>query len=187
MTDVKTLLPAEAFVSDSGKFKPKLTHEQRCQILALVRSGIKRELVGAAFEVDRRTVSHICNPQSPHYRDVRKHYIELGPEEFNKRYLTEEAVLRVRDRKIVVAPKADTSPRADRMAGQHTIPARAGLREYSHRVEIAYLKDGAAGPGWYYRDLDSKTDAEGWYHSGEASLKTSSACFEAIEENLMDD
>lgn len=190
MTDPKTLLPADAIAtSDGTKFKPKLEFHERCAILALVRHGVRRDRTALAFGVDRRTVSHICNESSRHYRDVRKHMLELGKEAFIAKYLTEDAALKVRNLPPTQTPgqaasRAGVSSRANRMAGTHTIPPADGLREYPHAVQIVWQDGGEAGPGWYYVLLDD--EAKTYYHNGDESRKTSQACLAAIHENLTD-
>lgn len=188
MSDPKALLPDDAITQNiSGKFKPKLVFLDRCAILALVSHGVKRDRTALAFGVDRRTVSHICNDSSKHYRDVRKHLLELGKEAFIAKYLTEDAALKV----ARLSPTEVTHPtpdaankRANRMRGMHVIPVADGLRAKPHTVEIAY-KDGEMFAGWYYRDQDGD-EPDSWFHHGDDSRKTSQACLAAVIENLLD-
>src|SRR5262245_4445022 len=54
------------------RFAAKLTFDQRCQVLALHRLGVTREDLAMMFGINRRTVTHIYNPQSEHYKSVRE-------------------------------------------------------------------------------------------------------------------
>lgn len=187
MTDPISLIPADSFVKhERGKFSPKLDAKQRCEVLALCRSGVRRDVVARAYGIDRRTVGHVVNPQSPRYRDTRAEYKKLGHEEFIEQYLTEEVALKIANlpkEEELVKDKSAPSHRASRLAGIHKVqPAQCA---YEHRIEIKWV-DGESGKGWYYRDLDSKTDPESWFHNGDESRMTSHACYDAAVENLFD-
>lgn len=193
--DPLSILPEHAFTKNDGRFAAKLSEDQRCSILALVRNGVKQELAARAFGVDQRTVAHIANNHSPKYKAVRAAYNNLGHEAFTARYLTEDTARMVaaaapEPAQQRVNPGLSTpegiSKRANRMAGVQIVPALDGLRKAPREIEIAFRSDIADMPdGWYYRDI-AGDDPEGWYHHGEASLKTSSACYQAATENLMD-
>lgn len=190
----ETQFPEHLLVRSSGQFTPKLTEEQRCSIYALTQKGVKRDVIALAFGVDGRTVAHIANRHSPKYKSVRVTYDNLGHDAFMVRYLTEDAV------RMVVAAAPEPAPmranpgassdlgvskRANRMAGTHVIPAADGLRKGNRSVEIMYRSDIDGMPdGWYYRDITSGDN--NWYHHGDASLKTSVACYNAVIENLTD-
>lgn len=190
MTDILSQLPASAFKKErSDKFTAKLDFSQRCAILALVRSNIQRNVVAAAFSVDRRTVGHICNDSGPHYKEVRRRFNEMGLEAFRETYLREDIVEAVAKAATTAEAKASNagyaeskegvSARANRKAGLHTIKPEQCA--YSHRIEISYVND-----GWHYRDLDSSAPNE-WLHNGDASRRTSQACYEAAMENIVDE
>lgn len=189
MTDPLSLIPQHAFVKNgTGKFAPKLNHDERCAVLALVKAGVRRDLVARAFGLDRRTVGHIVNPQSARYKDVRNEYKNFGHEEFVVKYLTEEVAMKVAAAEDPEkAPKPTTSARSNRMQGIHHV--KPPQCSYEHRVEIKYLTGAEAeyGEGWYFRDLDSKTAPDMWFHNGEESRKTSHACYDEMLVNLMDD
>ncbi len=185
-TDPLSMIPDTSFKAvNVGKFAPKLNTEERCAVLALVRAGIRREVVAAAFGVDRRTVGHIANPSSLRYRETRNTYTNLGHDEFLKRYITEEVaqrVAKVSDAPVVEDTSLKVSSRANRMAGEHRV--KPPQCEYEHHIEIAFMEvDGVKG--WYYRDIDSDPDT--WLHNGDDSRKTSHACYGAVLENLVDD
>lgn len=192
MTDIASMLPPEAFrAAKDGKFKPKLSSEERCAVLALVRKGVKRDLVAGAFGIDRRTVAHVANDTSPHYKETRNELKRMGEEEFIATYLTEAVVKRVREyyEANKAAPDAPThdiaSGRAKKYAGLHTV--KPEQCDYSHRIEIKYFKDDPqlSVDGWYYRDLDGDFPDQ-WLHNGEESLTTSQSCYEMAQANLMD-
>lgn len=188
MGDPLSLIPETDFVKHkAGKFAPKLNDTERCAVLALAKSGIRRERIASAFDIDRRTVGHIVNPQSIRYKDVRNKYKAMGHKDFIETYITEEVAIKVANLPAEAAPvdvpKA-TSRRANRLAGSHTVQPEQCA--YPHRIEIAHLTDGPAGEGWYYKDQDNKTNPDDWFHNGDDSRKTSQACFDALQENLFD-
>lgn len=192
MTDPLSLIPQENFVKhQTGKFAPKLNDEERCAILALVKSGVRRERIAAAYGLDRRTVGHIANPQSPRYKEIRNKYKAMGHDDFVKEFLTEEVALKIaalpEDEKHPAPKTGAPSARANRLAGIHKV--KPEQCEYEHRIEIKYFIAGDHHPleGWYYRDLDSKTNPEQWFHNGPESMKSSHACYDAAVENLLDD
>jgi len=194
-TNPLSLLPESAFNRpQSTKFAAKMSFEERCAVLALVASNVNRVIVSEAMGVDRRTVGHIVNPASSHYRNVRQEMSRMGRDEFVAKYITEEVAKRVSEVANKTIPEAEKGPseRARGKAGVHTVhPAQCG---YSHRLEIKFWRVGdkpthgqeITEKGWYYRDLDSKDDADTWFHNGEESLQTSSAALTFAESNLMD-
>lgn len=183
-----------------SKFSAKLEYAERCAALALVRAGVDRRIVAVAFNVDRRTISHIVNPQSVHYKDVRREFDKLGPTEFTVQYVTPEVVERVGNAKLdpvvflsddkVPRSVPDTpNPRAKGAEGIHVL--KPEQCKNSHRIEIAWrdnrsVDDEDAEWGWHYRDLDS-TMPDTWFHNGPESLLTSQNCKRMAEANLTDD
>lgn len=192
--DPLSLLPDHAFSKNSNRFAAKLTEDQRCSVLALARNGVKRDLIAQVFGIDSRTVAHIINDHSAKYKHTRSVYQQLGHDEFTARYLTEDVARMVADaapepaaqRPNPGASMDGVSKRANRMAGIQIVPPLEGLRKAQREIEIAFRSDVDDMPdGWYYRDI-AGDDPEGWYHHGDASLRTSSACYQAANENLMD-
>jgi hypothetical protein len=200
--EILETLPSEAFQqANTGKFASKLDRNERCAILALVRNGIKREVLSRIFEIDKRTVAHIVNESGPHYKEIRKEYQLEGHDEFCAKYLTPTIMERVTGglEAAITAAKAEAAlPRASsyaaKMRGVHSVqPEQCS---YVHQIEIGYLskesldtKDGGKYPewdGWYYRDLTSE-DKDTWFHNGVDSVKTSVTCFDMAVANLMDD
>lgn len=186
MSDILSQLPQSAFKqANSGRFAPVLSYDQRCAALALVHSNVVRSVIAAAFGVNRRTISHIANESSIHYRDVRAEYKSMGHEAFLKKYLREEhvqAVARAASKSAAAHP--DVSARANKFAGMHTV--KPEQCSYSHRIEIAYFTDQPDGAGWYFRDLES-VDRDTWLHNGEDSRRTSQACYKAVLDNITDE
>lgn len=198
MLDHLSLIPKEAMTNGrTGKFASKLTFEERCAVLACVVYGVSRPIVAAAFSINRRTVTHVCNEHSIHYKDTRKKLKELGKEEFIKEYLTESVALKIKEATSLgvvqhhssdVTPGTVPSARASRMAGIQVVKPEQCA--YSHRLEIAWRNEetGIDEPmGWWYRDLDSKEGPDVWLHNGPDSLMTSQACLKAAEINLLDE
>jgi len=174
-----------------GKYSAKLDFEQRCEILALYRSGVGRTVLAEAYGLDRRTVTHIYNPNSVHYRNVRDMEKHLGTELFLKTFITENALARLRR---VVKPdvevvKDDKAPRAKRSAtkyaGVHEV--QTSSTSFAHRIIIGWCEATLDndGPGWYYRDADGP-DPDAWVHNGDESRMSSLACLNAVKDNLVD-
>lgn len=153
-----------------GRFAPKLTHEQRCSILAAVIMGHPREAVAHAFGVNRRTITHICNRSSPSYKSVRDEYDRHGKAEFLRMFLTDEVRNKVREAaKSEEAKKSTTRLRADQAAklsaqkqasgpdakatkrkGSWTI--KCSTTETMHEFNIDWLAHPSNGvEGWYFQ------------------------------------
>ena len=195
MSDPLSMLPTSSYKAiRGGKFAPKLDDEQRCSVLALVKAGVKREVVATAFGVDRRTVGHICNPSGLRYRNIREKYKAMGHEEFVKTYITEQVAKRVADAsdsetETVEVKTKSPSGRASRMAGEHKVqPEQCN---YEHKILIKYFKDPSitGSIGWHYADITDAKEGDElvFLHNGDDSLMTSHACYNAVLENLMDD
>lgn len=189
-----------AFNKGEGKFAAKLTARERCEVLALMTLGMSRNLVAAAYDIDRRTVSHIANPFSKSYKQVRAQMEAKGEKAFIAEFVTSEVMNRVNraaverrneiaatSRRAYEAEKPDpTVPRkqARKDAGMHVV--KNDFTSYSHRIEVAWREDQPWGVGWYYRDLDSE-NPDDWFHNGPESMVTSTLCLAAVRQNLMDD
>jgi hypothetical protein len=205
MSNVKEMLaqlPSAAFRQPTtGKFAAKLTRNERCAILALVNSGIKREVASKVFDIDKRTVAHIVNENGPHYKDIRTEYRNEGHDDFCAKYVTAEIMGRIEASihtvigEISAAAKAPrASAYAAKMRGIHAVQPEQCA--YVHQIEIGYLEaesiekaDGTKYPewnGWYYRDLTSEDKAT-WFHNGVESTQNSKVCFDMAVANLMDD
>lgn len=185
----------------NGKFKAKLTFEDRCSALALILHGTDLRLVAAAYGINRRTASHLRNNHSPHYKEVKTELKKLGLAEFKQTYITEYAVDLInraaKDPEIqkeiaksnkahVETPAGEPSNRRNGKKGVHVVhPAQC---KYTHRIEIDFRE---ADPvtespeGWYHRDLDGP-NPDLWAHCGEASLSSSGAALKYAIEEAMD-
>lgn len=175
-----------------SKWASKLTFDQRCQILALHRAGITRDLLATAFGVDRRTISHIYNEGSAHYKSVRDEEKNLGRDAFINKYAglgTMDHLLAFRQIKEKVPEK--NNPEASRRSGPHTV--RGKFCETPHRVFIAWKEvgdrmsdtDQIEVAGWYYNDLDGNFPNV-WQFSDDKSRSTSDCCYRAMLDNLVD-
>lgn len=186
MNDLVNSLPAHVMKTGNlTKFAPKLDEAKRRAIYALDKSNVHRNVIAAAFGVDRRTVSHICNEHSVHYKSVRLDYKRMGHSDFVAKYLTPEVVSLVSKVNIAAPTKEDDTgpkPKAVKKKGMHTVhPEQCA---YSHRIEITY-QHSLDPVGWYYRDLDGE-DPDEWLHNGSDSLMTSQAALTFAEANLVD-
>ena len=179
--EIMSKIPVGAFVN-RGKFAAKLSFAQRCEILAFYHNGVSRQHLADAFGIDRRTVTHIQNAQSKHYRDVRAEYKKLGHDAFLRQYVTEAGALKIA--KVVEGKNLiEGVPRkaANKCRGAHNI--KTEFMEHSHRIMIEWQDAGTIGPGWYYQDLDGPTPDQ-WFHNGADSTMTSNACLQAVKENI---
>ena len=174
-----------AFVRNN-KFSPKLTFARRCEILALHRSGLPRETIATMYDVDRRTVTHIHNPNSPHYKNVRQEEINLGPQRFLDTYLQGGALntaLAFRQEKEKQGPINNKF--AKTKEGLHVV--RGKECEYEHRVVISWREqDGDIEvAGWYYRDLDGDYPDK-WFCANTDACRTSQSCYSSMLGDITD-
>lgn len=183
----KALIPLMSW--DREKFAPKLSYQQRCEVLALHHSGISRDLLSRAYGIDRRTVTHIYNPKSAHYREVRQEFLGLGAVAFSEKYVTQH----VMDRVLAFKKRdPEANKGADRRSGPHTILGENTATP--HKVVIAWKDTGdeqdmngerIIKPGWYYNDLDGEFP-NCWLYDDDDSLRSSDACYKAMLRNIRD-
>lgn len=161
---------------DPAYFGAKLDFKTRCAILALHMQGIPRTVLAAAYNVDRRTVGHIVNHTSPHYRMVRKEVERLGEVEFLKVYTRDTDIALVNqhrhdqevtqtqakydeERPTKRAEKVERpNRRASRCQGIHVIHTFDGDQRFD--LDWHDFEDPEIGACWAYRNLDG--DGE-WY------------------------
>src|SRR5580765_3485616 len=140
----------------AGKYAAKLSFGQRCEILALSRTGCTRELLAKMYNVDRRTITHIYNINSIHYKNVREEELRLGRENFIAKYATLDVLNKAYE--LAVANKEGiNNPNANKKRGIHNLQNDAC--EFPHRVVIQWVEadnDKIEISGWYYKDLDSE-------------------------------
>lgn len=178
-------LPEGSFRSE-GKFVPKLTFVERCEILAFYRKGVSRVMLAAAFGVDRRTITHIYTKTSPHYKNVREEEERLGRERFVQTYITESGAGKIAAVQSQVKEERDPSlsvKAANKHRGLNMV--KTEFTNFEHRVMIEWF-DGAIGEGWYYKDLDGPDSDDIMLHNGPESIRTSQECLRAVKENLID-
>lgn len=186
-----------------GRFDSKLTFDERCAVLALYLSGIHRRVLSSAYGIDRRTVAHVYNAKSVHYKNVRAELEKLGRDAFLKRYLTEEAVQKAasvaNNPEVTLTDNAwlkkqgesgQPNKRKNRNEGVHVV--HPDQCEYSHRVTIAWREEepdeqtGNMLPaGWWYRDEDGNYPDK-WFYTNKESLISSTNALRAAEEEIMD-
>lgn len=177
-------IPAEFLAGNDGKFKAKLDEADRMRCLASVMAGIKKDIVAVAFGIDRRTVSHMTNPYSKHYKSLRDKAKAMGEKAFVKEHFDEIALERIRSAK---PPKAEAEKtggpniRAKSKAGVNVV--RPEQCSYSHRINVAFRQE--PEPGWWYQDLDGP-DPQEWCRGDAASMQTSQDCLMAAEAVIYD-
>lgn len=150
MTD---LIP-EAMKNSSSSNSPKMNSNERHSVYALHKRGVSVGIMATTFGVNRRTIGHICNINSIFYKGIRKKFNEMGPEAFDKEYVTEDIIARVNataltyrsekspDRQRDTLPKG-VNPYARSKAGPHIIEGFSGNL---FDVLIDYI----ASSGWYW-------------------------------------
>lgn len=171
--------------ADKFRFAPKLDFTQRCQVLALFRVGFNKEELAVIYGINRRTVTHIVNPLSDHYKDVKQEETGLGREMFVERYATDEVLARAgkhRTSKVQVNNK-----NANRKQGLHVVQGR--YCGYKHRVYVQWQdqSDRFDIAGWYYKDLDGDAPDRWLIAGGNAeSARSSMECYNAMLLEITD-
>lgn len=132
-------------------------------------------------------MTHIYNPRSVHYRTVREEEKKLGSEVFQRRYITENGLNKLKQIMATFQPTNEFSPmrNATKYRGVHIVENDQTTRP--HRILIAWREKGIdnVGAGWYYQDRDGQVP-EQWLHNGDESRQTSKACFDALKEQIFD-
>jgi hypothetical protein len=170
---------------NSNKFAPKLSFAKRCEILALYRAGLTRESLAAMYKIDRRTVTHIYNPMSPHYKNVREMETGLGVDKFRQTYLSDDTW----NKALMFSQEKDKGELNNKYAkakeGVHIVRGKNCL--YEHRVIIQWREkdDKIEAAGWYYKDLDSDFP-DNWFSVGPESCRTSMTCYVAMLQDITD-
>jgi hypothetical protein len=165
----------------SNKFAPKLDFIKRCEILALYRKGLTRDSLATMYNVDRRTVTHIYNSKSAHYKNIREEEIGLGRERFQETYLTPEILNKALAFMEIKKDMPGNNKFANAKSGLNIV--RGKMCEFDHRVIIQWREDDI--PGWYYKDLDGDYP-EHWFATGEGSLRSSQACYMGMINDITD-
>jgi hypothetical protein len=195
---VKTLNPS-SLRADAGKFEAKLTFAERCAVLGCHKLGVNRRLLALSFGVNRRTVTHIYNPKSPHYRSVRNEYNSMGHDDFIEKYVTDDIYKKLKETEAKAENQAilnaddseasviDTNLREPskmrtRDEGFHTIQPEHC--KYSHRIEVRWVNS-YLGEGWYFRDMDGPNPNE-WMNNGPESILSSTAALRGAESEVID-
>jgi len=169
-----------------NKFAPKMSHTQRCEVLALYYRGFRRETLAKMYGVDRRTITHIYTPHSPHYKNVRNERTGIGPELFESKYLTNEIIGKAMSfYHSITKTEGQNNPNAHAKRGLHVVQGKNCT--YAHRVTISWREANGDIPvaGWYYQDLDGDFP-DTWLSVDEESMKTSLACYSAMLTDITD-
>lgn len=182
--EILAAIKAENY-GQQGRFAPKLDFNARCEIMALYHLGVPRAVLAEAYGIDRRTVTHIRNPKSPHYANVRTEFKELGADEFTKKYINEASFKRIEAAKLTAYANIEPGTpdkNANKFKGIHSVSTE--YTKFAHRIDIQW-GDGFFGPGWYYQDLDGAFPDQ-WTNNGPESIVTSFVCLQYVKENLFD-
>lgn len=190
--EIMALIPPEAMRKHKeGAFAPKLTENERRAILVLDYKGVHRNVLAAAFGINRRTLASMLNKHSTRYHKTRQAFAEGKPEEWLCLYLTEDIALRVAAAKGAAEvsivkqkdyderPRDDYNPRADKYAGNHTVKNKD--HTYSHKLVISWDLNTES---WAYCDTNGfdTTNYTGWHTSTEAYKQGVASCMDALED-----
>lgn len=157
MTDHETAMLAlvnPSLLRQNSEYRAKLTKHERYQILALDKMGFLRPAIAQVFGIARGTVGYICNPSSRHYKDIRKHYNELGREQFIKDYVDEELMARIQKAQQTDPKQTDAEYRESRAETKANGPVNKSAKgksgEFSlwdpvdkvpERIEVRFYTD----------------------------------------------
>jgi hypothetical protein len=186
--DGKAILGLIASEND-GKFSAKLTFTQRCEVLALLRSRVTQEVIAELYGIDRRTVTHVGNPKSPHYKNVREEEKQMGTENFVTKYLDNELSVKAGIIKSKLeGEKSGNNKQSNKKAGLHMV--RNQYCDYDHRVLIQWVELDVITPGWYYKDLDGDLPDK-WLRAASRDpdynpSKSSQACYDGMLQEIAD-
>lgn len=188
-------IPAESFrrgVPD--EFQAKLTEDERRAIIALDYKGVHRNVLAAAFGINRRTLASMLNRQSSKYTKLRKAFDSSNPSEWCAKYITEDIALRVA--KAKTSPEAtivkqqdyddreqsEFNRRATKWEGAHTYKSALAGHRYNHVIRIFWHENGS----WAYQDTNGFDDTEypGFKTSTEAWKQ---ACISAMDKEIGDE
>jgi hypothetical protein len=89
MSEFETLKAAAAALGFTAH--RRLTHEERCGVLAAVRAGFPQNVVAKAFGIapsNAHAIADCLTSDARKYRAVAKDWREFGPDEFCEKYLT---------------------------------------------------------------------------------------------------
>lgn len=165
----------------ANKFSPKLNMTKHCEILALYRMGYNADLLAKAYNIDRKTVTHMYNPQSNKYKGVKKQEKEMGTDSLIRVYVTDEVRLRVDSFRAHVQ-EVGNNKSANLKSGVHVVQGQKC--EFKHRVEIAW-RDDMEVAGWYYKDMDGDFPND-WIRGDDESMKNSQACYNSMLKEIDD-
>lgn len=155
--------PAVRDRSISGKYAAKMTHDERCAALALLKIKFPRRIVAKVFGVHDRTIASLNSPVSVHYKKVREEFAGLGEHEFIAKYVSKALLQKANDiahgrfeqveARATPVPPYQRGPNkmAHQHAGKWTNPNAGWDFEVGWSAEE---HNGETIEGWWYRILD---------------------------------
>jgi len=197
----------------NNKYAPKLTFADRCAILGLVKMGLDRRVVAAAYGINRSTLTHICSSSSPHYRTIRNEFFELGDDRFLAKYIDHNVIARYKrhinaqeptysDNELKEAKKAGKAPnqgankRANKLMGQHRVVGMWDHPEQELTLSVEWVDnpgvddaakalydDDAPRPAGWYVKVNDEPD---YYGAAENSRTSKSALDGFMKDHLME-
>jgi len=166
----------------ANKFSPKLSLTKHCEILALYRMGYNADLLAKAYGVDRKTVTHMYNPQSPKYKGVKGQEKIMGTDGLIRVYVTDVVLAHIKNFETPVEELSNKY--ANKKEGVHLVQ---GINcTFKHRLEIRWCEpDEVEVKGWYYKDMDGDFP-EAWIRGDDDSMKNSQACLNFALKDISD-
>lgn len=93
----ETLEESIAAFRASQPFAPKLTHEQRCAVYALMKyKNVSKPILARAYGISIQALQKMGKPHSGYYNSIKEAAARMGSVEFCNRYITEEDLARVK-------------------------------------------------------------------------------------------
>ena len=168
----------------SNKYAAKLSPANHCEILALYRMGYDASALAKAYNIDRKTVTHIYNPSSKKYKLAKQQEIRMGTPALIKVYVTDLVINHINT--FQAAPGITNHKVANKKEGMHLMQNSACT--FKHRVEIRWCEPefhGVEVAGWYYKDLDSEFP-DSWLRGKDEDMRDSQACYYYAMNDIQD-
>lgn len=166
----------------NSKYVAKLSFADRCAFYGLWKLDFTIEALCEAFGIARPTGRYIVRDSSPHYRDVRKEWVDLGRDEFGKRYVlspigqewmakameAKQSASRTNREDASVRAKSSTAnKKAKQRQGEVTLVFGPVMGDCSLTFDVQWFDQPPYDeqfqeerePGWY---LELRKGVEGW-------------------------
>ena len=139
-------------VMGTGKFAPKLTFEQQCEIWFFKEFGIPASVISRIYPVNLVTINKIARKSAPVYKKVREHCEKLGINKVRDLYVSEnrqdqmKAELEKTHRMLSEVPPAKHR-RASRRSTEDPYTSPTHAPEQPQSIPMATGQDIPSAPG----------------------------------------